>query len=225
MAAFNQGSRAVVKRPSLHDLGTIPVQCHVALRGTGGVFAHPSGREGGPANQHQDNTRPIQMVSPSNSCGGPRAQPRPVNLDAVASATRDATPRVAIPESTRPAPPRSRKEEFGGRVAFLAELKSMPDLYQQALDALCLEVFGKPRSAGQADTGSSSTQAKHGVQGKPKIKVLNTKRPCRGISKRLEPLALVLSDWSMVCTKLTLTNATGDDGRTVKVFNQVPEPG
>ena len=47
MVAFDQGSRAVVKRPSLRDSGAIPVQCHVALRGTGGIFANPSGREGG----------------------------------------------------------------------------------------------------------------------------------------------------------------------------------
>ena len=58
MVAFDQESRAVVKRPSLRDSGTIPVQCHVALRGTGGIFASPSGREGGPADQKQDNTRP-----------------------------------------------------------------------------------------------------------------------------------------------------------------------
>ena len=47
MVAFDQGSRAVVKRPSLRDSGAIPVQCHVVLRGTGGIFANPSGREGG----------------------------------------------------------------------------------------------------------------------------------------------------------------------------------
>ena len=47
MVAFDQGSRAVVKRPSLRDSGAIPVQYHVALRGTGGIFANPSGREGG----------------------------------------------------------------------------------------------------------------------------------------------------------------------------------
>ena len=32
---------------ALRDSGAIPVQCHVALRGTGGIFANPSGREGG----------------------------------------------------------------------------------------------------------------------------------------------------------------------------------
>ena len=48
-------------RPSLRDLGTgtIPVQCLVALRGTEGVFAHPFGEEGEPANGKQDNTRPV----------------------------------------------------------------------------------------------------------------------------------------------------------------------
>jgi len=46
---------------SLRDLGTgtIPVQCLVALRGTEGVFAHPFGEEGEPANRKQDNTRPV----------------------------------------------------------------------------------------------------------------------------------------------------------------------
>ena len=58
MVAFDQGSRAVVKRPSLRDSGTIPVQYHAALRDSGGIFANPSGREGGTANQKQDNTRP-----------------------------------------------------------------------------------------------------------------------------------------------------------------------
>ena len=50
-------------RPSLRDSGTIPVQCHVALRGTGGIFAHPSGEEGEPANRKQDNTRPMLCSS------------------------------------------------------------------------------------------------------------------------------------------------------------------
>ena len=64
MVAFDQGSRAVVTRPSLRDLGTTPVQCYVALRGTAGIFAQPSGREGGPANRKQDNTR---MLTRPNS--------------------------------------------------------------------------------------------------------------------------------------------------------------
>ena len=48
-------------RPSLRDsgTGTIPVQYLVALRGMEGVFAHPSGEEGEPANRKQDNTRPV----------------------------------------------------------------------------------------------------------------------------------------------------------------------
>ena len=72
MVVFDQGSRTVVKRPSLRDSGTIPVQCHVALRGTGGIFAHPPGREGGLVNQQQDNTRPkTRMCLASWAGGGP----------------------------------------------------------------------------------------------------------------------------------------------------------
>ena len=33
--------------PCARDSGAIPVQCHAALRGMGGIFANPSGREGG----------------------------------------------------------------------------------------------------------------------------------------------------------------------------------
>ena len=55
-------------RPSLRDLGTgtIPVQCLVALRGTEGSFAHPSGEEGEPANRKQDNTRLVHARNPKS---------------------------------------------------------------------------------------------------------------------------------------------------------------
>ena len=52
-------------RPSLRDsgTGTIPVQCHVALRGMEGFFAHPSGEEGKTSNRKQDNTRPVPALN------------------------------------------------------------------------------------------------------------------------------------------------------------------
>ena len=104
MVVFDQGSRAVVKRPSLRDSGTIPVQWHVALRGTGGMFAHPSGREGGPANQQQNNTRPLRhadsMQSIRNTARS-RRQPAP---DFDKAATRAGHSTHALPHGSNSIP-------------------------------------------------------------------------------------------------------------------------